>query len=94
MKEEESVEKESKTEKLEPVKVSEMSAKEMIEFTKVTEIWIEDSKSKEVWDILIEDSKNKKPKINKVEVAAICKHMNCLEARMDISVINIFSASS
>ena len=103
LKEEESVEKESRTEKLEPVEVNEMSAKEMIEFTKVTDVWIEASRSKKVWDILIEDSKNEKPKIKKVEVAAIlslstsmwkCKHMNCLEARMDISVINIFSASS
>ena len=61
MKEEESVEKESKTEKLEPVEVNEMSAKEMIEFTKVTDVWVEDSRSKEVWDILIEDSKNEEP---------------------------------
>ena len=43
-----------------------MSAKEMIEFTKVTDVLIEDSRSKEVWDILIEDSKS----IKKVEVAA------------------------
>ena len=65
LKEEESVEKESKTEKPEPVEVNEMSAKEMIEFTKVTDVWIGDSRSKEAWDILIEDSKNEEPTIKR-----------------------------